>query len=67
MSVLLVRRRHRTRIAPAAVSRFNSLLFAEADDADLQVRKDGWGNHATIYYTRFFFRERVVRREIPPS
>jgi hypothetical protein len=43
------------------VSRFNSLLFAEADDADLPVRKDGWWNHATIYDTRFFFRERVVR------
>jgi hypothetical protein len=34
------------------VSRFNSLLFAEADDADLRVRKDGWGNHATIYVVR---------------
>jgi hypothetical protein len=43
------------------VSRFNSLLFAEAD---LRVPKDGWGNHATIYDdTRFFFRERVVRRD----
>jgi hypothetical protein len=45
------------------VSRFSSLLLAEADDADLRVRKDGWGNHATISDTRFFFRERVVRRD----
>ena len=42
------------------MSGFNNLLFAEAD---LRVRKDGWGNHATIYDARFFFRERVVCRD----